>query len=407
MLNKTNQVTSFVEKIFELYHLNKYGFFYESDEDTFEQYEIPLFQSGEIDDATMNRLSIKLGLSLDEILSLDETVIYKYWNKYPFFELYDFFLEEWAWNAKYKEKLTAEEAFLYAIFNETFEIPAEKRYDYTSVKDRMITQLKELDAFMPGTFHPNATITNLTIETEVLFSFPQITEMLCSYIVMVETVERLFFKALKEHLTQDEINEYNFLVNALEITDIVMPSTLITYDNVCRYKQAYIEEGYNDFFSYAKIRTFVGTGVLCPGVDPWKCKEFFDNMELVNKLANIFPAIKEQMRKFAMKAKKFQCTFVWSDAKPITFSDEEEQDLLDCGMAIPLDERAKEPTIVYVDKTKEELFDWEVYIDRLSRATSPTAKGGLNVRPIDIHSLPPYSIKRMQRRVELKNGGNV
>ena len=406
-MNKINYIADFVEEIFDLYHLNKFGFFYEMDEDTFEQYETPLFSSGEIDDATLNRLSIKLGLTRDEILSLDETVKNKYWNKYLFFKLYDLFLETWEWNFCYQEKLSSEQALLYMLENETCEIPAGEHYDYKSVKERMLTKLKELDTFMPGTFHPNATITNLTIETEVLFSFPQITELLHSYIDMIETVKKLFFKALKDQLAQEEINEYNFLVNVLEITDIVMPSTLITYDNVCRYKQAYIEEGYDDFFSYAKVRSFVGTGDLCKGVDPWRCKEFFDDMELVGKLAYIFPAIKEQMRKFAMRVKNFKCVFVWSDANPITFSDEEEQDLLGYGMSTPLEKRAKEATIVYVDKTKEELYDWESYIDKVNQAVLPSVKGGLKIKPYDIHALPPYDLKRIQRRIELKRGGNV
>ena len=382
ILNKANQVSNFVEEIFDLYHLNKNDFFFEYNKETFTEQKISLFSNNVIDNDTLKRLSIKLGLNTDEILSLDESVMFKYWNKYRFFKLYNLFLDAWAWNSRYEEKQVTPNILLNAIFNDKINFPKTERYDYKSVKERMIRQLKEMDAFIPGTFHPNATVTNLTIETEVLFSFPEITEMLQSYIEMVEKTEMLFFKALKKTLTQNEINEYNFLVNALEITDIVMPTVLITYDNVCKYKQVYIEEGYNDFLSYAKVRNFVGTGNLCKGVNPWRCKEFFDDIELVGKLANIFPAIKEQMRKFAMRVKNFQCVFTWSDAKPITFSDEDEQELLNCGMSIPLEERAKEQTIVYVDKTKDELFDWEFYIDKLTLATSPTAKGGLNVRPV-------------------------
>lgn len=406
-MDKVNQVAGFVEEIFNLYHLNKFGFFYEMDEDTFEQYETSLFSSGAIDDVTLNCLSIKLGLTKEEILSLDEKVKNKYWNRYPFFKLYNLFLETLEWNSHYQEKLSPEQAMLCMIENETCEIPTSERYDYKLVKERMLKQLRELDIYMPGTFHPNASVTNLTIETEVLFSFPQITDMMNSYIDMVETVERLFFKALHEPLTQKEINEYNFLVNALEITDIVMPNTYITYDNICRYKQAYIEENLDDFLSYAKIRSFVGTGDLCEGVNPWRCKEFFDDIELVDKLANIFPEIKEQMRKFAMRVKNFQCVFTWSDAKPKTLDDEDEQDLLNYGMSIPLEERAKERTIVYVDKTKEELYDWESYIDKVNQAVLPSSKGGLKIKAYDIHALPPYDFKRIQRRIELKRGGNV
>lgn len=407
VLSKAKQVSIFVEEMFDLYHINRFGFFSELDDDTFEEYEIPLFPSEEIDNDIMRRLSIKLGLSENEILSLDETVKYKYWNKYSFFKLYDLFLETWSWNSQYKEKMSPIEALLYMFENETCSIPIEERYDYKSVKKRLIEQLKEMDVFMPGTFHANASITNLTIETEVLFSFPQITEMVRSYIEMVEKAETFFFRALKGNLSTEEINEYNFLINVLQITDIVMPGVFLTYDNVCNYRQAYIEEGLNDFFSYVKVRSFVGTGVICPGVNPWRCKEFFDDMDLVRKLANIFPEIREQMRKFALRVKKFECFFVWSDAEHIKTSPEEDEFDKQMGCYIPPEQRAKEPTIVYVDKTKDELYDWESYINKINLAISPSAKGGLRVRAVDINALPPYSFKRMQRRMELKTGGNV
>lgn len=404
-LNKAKQVANFVEEIFDLYHLSKFGFFYDVDEDTFEEYEIPLFSSGEIDDTTLNRLSIKLGLTIDEILSCDDVVKEKYWSKYPFLKLYDLFLDEWYWNARYK-KPTTDEALLYAIFNETSEIPAEKRYDYKSVEERMLTQLKELDEFMPGTFHQNATITNLTIETEVLFSFPQITELLCSYIEMVETAKKLFFKALKGQLTQDEINEYNFLVNVLVITDVVMPGTLITYDNVCSYKQAYIEEGFDDFFSYARIRSFVGTGELYKGVDPWRCKEFFDDIELVKKLANIFPEIKSQMRNFEMNVTNFYCDFIWSDAEHISSSPEEEEFDKWTGEYVPLEQRAKEHTRLYVEKNQDELFDWGNYIKAIQKAAGPTIDGGLEI-PNRSHIFNRKALfLRMQKRVATNIGGN-
>lgn len=408
-MDKINQLSNFIERIFDLYHLNKFGFFYESDDDTFEEYEIPLFPEEKIDDRIIKKLSIKLGLEPFEILGMDDAVMYKYWNKYPFFNLYDLFLNTWEWNSQYKEKVITPSILLNSIFydEETIPYPAEERYNYKAVKERLVKQLKEINVFMPGTYHPNAKITNLTIKTEVLFSFPEITEMLQSYIDMINKVEDFFFKALDKNLSSDEINEYNFLVNALQITDIVMPNTLITYDNVCKYKDAYLEENLNNFFSYATVRGFVGTGALCPGVNPWRCKEFFDDMELVNKLAYIFPEIKEQMRKFAIQVKKFKCDFVWSDAEYIRYSESEEQELIDCGMYIPIEERSKEHTVIYVDKVKEELYDWSSYIEKISVVASPTAKGGIRVRSADINSSFPHNIKRIQRRIELKNGGNV
>ena len=186
-----------------------------------------------------------------------------------------------------------------------------------------------------------------------------------------------------------------------------MPNTLITYDNVCIYKDAYIEENLNEFFSYATVRSFVGTGILYPGVTPWRCKEFFDDMSLVNELAYIFPEIKEQMIKFAMQVKNFKCDFVWSDAEYIHYS-EEEQELIDCGMYVPIEERSKEHTVIYLNKTKEELYDWNEYIEKINKVASPVANGGIKIRTVDANLFLKRSIvERIQRRFELKKGGNV
>ena len=407
-MDKVTQVANFVEEIFDLYHLNKYGFFIDSDEDTWEYYDIPLFPNGEIDDDTLSRVSIKLGLTPDEILSLDEDVKYKYWDMFPFFQLYDSFLETWAWNSRYKEKVITEEAFLKAVFTEdTSGLLASERYDYPAVAKRMVEQLKEMDEYLPGTFHPNAKITNLEIDTEVLFSFPEITEMIRLYLAMVEQVKWSFFKALKTPLTAEEAHEYNFLVNALHITDSIMPSVFLTYDNVCTYKQAYIEEGFDDFLAYAKVKSFVGAGMLHPGVNPWRCKEFFDDIELVQELMYIFPEMKELMRRFAITVKNFHCRFVWSDANPITFSEEEEEEDKLLGCYVPLEERAKESTTIYVSKTKAELYDWDSYIDKINTAIAPPSQGGLKSNPLNVYTLPPYSIDRLRRRFELRKGGNV
>lgn len=409
-MRKTSLIEKYVKELFDMYQLSKLGFFVEMDEDpdSLDLVPIQLFPDDEVNDETLNRLSIKLGLTPEEIINCDKKAARRYWNKYPFFRLYSLFLDECQWNSKYKEKVLTEENLLAAIFNDDFKYPAERRYDYASVKDRLIKKLRDIDIYMPGTFHSEASITNLFYRTEFLFSFPEIPEMLSSFIDMIEKVKELFFKALNAQLDQNEVNEYNFLINALEITDIVMPSTLLTYDNVCLYKDAYIEEGFNDFFSYAKVRSLIGTGgPLGHGVNPWRAKEFFDDVEIVKKLVYIFPSMKEQLREFAMLVNCFECTFTWSDANPITFTEAEEK-LLNAfdDMYVPMNERIGEPTTIYVEKTKEELFGWEPYIEQINRAILPPAKGGFVIRPRD--PAPPrdiYGMERIQRRVELKIGG--
>ena len=402
-MSKIKDVTKFVNEVFDMYGLNKFGFFYDYDEG--EYFEIPLFLYNKMDDDTLNRISIKLGLTKEEIINRDMVAAKRYWNKYPFFHLYSEYLSQWSWDSRYGDKKpTAEEILLNAIFGDGKGVGVKERYDYQNVIKRLNEQLIEFDKLLPGTYHANAKMTNLTIDTEVFISFPQITEMIKSFIDMVEYVKTGFFKAVKLGLEDDEINEYNFLVNYLNANDVVMPSVLVTYDNVCIYRQAYLEEPYEDFYSYVKIRNFVETA-------PWRCKEFLDNMELVREFVDIFPETKAEMRRFAVDVSQFSCFFVWSDAKPIVYSPEEEALLSDINKVIgeediPLEERAKEPTHVYVPKKKKEMFDWAPYVDKLNQVTKPVTKGGLKIRERSPWTLLPEGIPRIQRRIEVKNGGN-
>lgn len=363
-MDKATQISKYIEKVFDLYHINKMGFFSDYDCETGKEYKIPLFRGNQIDNETINRLSVKLGLSSEEIFNLDKKAAYKYWNKYPFFKLYDLFLATSAYNFKYK--ISEKEILFRIIFGEenSSKDRFKERYDYESVKDRMIEQLKEMDSFMPGTFRPNASIVKLTFSTEFMISFPKITEMIRSYIDMVKTVEKFFFRALSDDLSQEEINEYNFLVSFIEVVDVINPAILLTYDNICILKQVYLEEGFNDFSSYARLKSFANS--FLSGANPWRCKEFFDDMELLKDLAYIFPPIKEKLRNFVMQLKHFQCTFIWSNAKRVEYED---------GFFGPLEEN-----VVYVEKTKEELFDWEPYIDKINQIISPSNKDVFKVR---------------------------
>lgn len=371
-MSNIKDVTMFVNEVFDLYGLSKFEFFYDYDEG--EYFEIPLFPYNKMDEDTLNRISIKLGLTRDEILNRDMDAAKKYWNKYQFFSLYSEYLSQWHWDSRYDQKKpSAEEIVFNKIFGDGKGIPVKERYDYQDIKKRMIEQLIEFDKLMPGIYHNNASISKVTINTEVFISFPKIDEMLKSFISMVEYVKKQFFKAVKVGLEEEEINEYNFLVNCLQATDAVMSSVLITYDNVCTYRDAYLEEPYDDFYSYVSIKNFIGT-------DPWRCKEFFDDMELVYEFVDIFPESKAKMRQFAMSVSQFYCCFLWTDSE--------------------------EYKRIYVPKKKKEMFDWAPYVEKLNKLAKPVTKGGLKIRERSSCTLLPEGIPRIQRRVELKNGGN-
>ncbi len=404
-MNNFLELSEFVEGVFDLFNMDRTDFFTEYDDELNEYVEVPLFVGDEeYDNITLKRLSIYLGVTETEILNKDFSTLRMYKEKYPFFDLYHEYLGRWRWNSRYKNNYPSlEERFFNVLFREEAPIIGEERYDYKNVTKRMVAKLKEVDTVIPGTYHRGANIEHLQIDTEVFFSFPDCPRMLQSFIDMVNRVEELFFKALRTDLNLTEANELNFLASWLKATDVADTSKLITYNNVLMYRKVYIEENLTDFFSYVKIRSFVAT-------EPWRCQEFFDDINLVQKIVNIYPKAKHDMREFALAVTKFSCYFVWSDAKPIMFSLEEEAELSAFNKIIgeqdtPLEERAKEPTHIYIDKTDDEMLGWDEFAKKLNDAASPPSKGGLE---LPVREFPPFpfpgSLDRLHARIDARGG---
>lgn len=399
-MNKATTISKFVEDVFEMYDISKFGVFVDLDDETMEEIVVPLFPSNKINEESLARISTVLGLTNEEIIDRNMDAAKRYWHKYPFFKLRHEYNNVLAWNSRYQETPSAEEILMKAIFTDDA-IDAQERYDYQSVKKRLIQQLKDMDKLVPGTYHDGAHFIKLAISTEVFISFPQITQMLRSFVDMVERLEKLFFKGIHQGLTSDEILEYNFLINALHAVDIVMPTTLITYDKLSLYKNVYIAEGYSSIFSYVKIKSFIGT-------EPWRCKEFFEDIDVVRKIVSIFPEAKVKMREFSMEVSQFSCTYVWSDAEHIRFSDEEEAEMRELALEyIPIEERALVHDHVYVPKTTEEMYGWEEFADRINAAASPANLGGLDVAAREWKLSPQEAILRLRRRVAAKRGGII
>lgn len=407
-MKKIDKITQYVSELFERYCMHSYGFFSDYDEETDATIDVPLFRSGKVDDETLKKISVHFGITKEEIKNMDEGAATRYWDKYPFFALYHQYRHLWKWNQQFKDpEPTAEVILLNAIFGDRKGIPVRVRYDVSSIKERLIEQLKEYDKLFPGTYHEGAEITDLKISTQTIFSFPKCPDMIRSFLDMVKRYKELFFKAIEQDLCEEEANELNFLSAWLIVKDRVDTGTQVTYDIILRFREVYQKENLTDFYDFVVIKA--------PFFDccPWRCLEFFDDISLVQEYVDVYPLAKSKMREFGMELTKFSCDFMWSDAKPIVYSDEEEQELADfedvCGLEhIPVEERAKERTHIYVEKNRSETYGWGSYIKVLKKAYGPVSKGGV-VAPVRV----PFTLyeegalDRVSARIAAKRGGNA
>lgn len=295
---------------------------------------------------------------------------------------YSFFAHLTRLNHEYRRTFYGEGAEDYFLLERLFSVNLEdripKRYHAEWIALRLAQQLKETDKSVPGTFHEGANITKLQIQTKNFCHYSDIKDMMKSFFQMVKRLEALFFAAWDRELGTDEILEYNMLVSTLGVRDICgSPSSYLHYNTLRATIPFYRQEGEKKLFNFVKLRHDCS-------FRPWRCAEFSEDRELVQQYVNIFPEAKRLMREFAMEVSCFCCSFVWSDAKPIQFSPEEEEefayiDKILGQKPVALEERAKERTTIYVPKTREELNGDDRYIEMLSTLCSPPKMGGVTL----------------------------
>lgn len=386
------KISEYVERVFELYGLNKYDFFYIYNDETVEDVIIPLFdEDRESISETLIRISLFTGLTEHEITTMDKRAALKYWNKFPFFSLYNEFIAKWVWYAKFKSKPpTPAERVRSAIFNQKLQI--ERRYDFNDINNRLLNKLKELSVFDSSYYVPNSNLHILDLRTAEFFSFPKCEEMIRSYIELVKRAQQLFFKAVYKDLTISEIHEYNFLVSYLDIHDICMPSKYLFYHNVVNWREIIIEEGYTEFWSYAKI------GAPLTIEAPWRCAEFFNNIELVQEFVNMFPSAKKEMREFAILIKNYSIMFRWEEIKTQEQLDDEFVAAYLEGRDYDPNDDFSPPNHVYLEKEPSEIEGFSDALETLRKAASPPAKGGLKL-PTREYSRDYTESDRLLRRI--------
>lgn len=373
-MDKKELISEYVERVFELYGLNKFEFFYDIDDDSesLDRFAIPLFVEGfESEEETIFRVSQYLGLTPEEIINRDKLAALKYWDKFPFFSLHNDFIDSWVWNAQYKNsKPTAEDMLLGALFD----IPlGEARYDFKSVTERFHEQLKVAAEYDPDYYPSDSRLHVLKVDTREMFSFPECGEMIRSYLDMIYRAQSLFFRALQEDLSDAEQREYNFLASYLMIEDIARPTRNMYYCDIVRLRDVLLEEGYKEFWSYVKIKNPLTLR------EPWRCIEFFNNMGLVQEFINAFPSAKKEMIEFARLVKNFRFSFQWELIKSQEEKDEEFVQAYLAGLDYDENYNPNPVLSIYVEKTREEISDFEAGLEKLRLAASPPAMGGVTL----------------------------
>ena len=355
-----------------------------------EKRRIPLCVEGKLDKEAVKLAGRILGISEKDIMSCKHEAYIKWLEKFDYISSYRVFnmaYDRTIYSRRYDEIKLKE-----AIFG--VKLPKPVRYNLRQIQDRLVEKLKELDESLPGTFHEEAEIRDLKIGISNFCHYPKIAELIDSYLQMIERAGELFFKALDKDLSEEEINEYNVIVSVIGIKDFVFPiKGNLYYDNLVRCREIYKRENLPNFYDYI---TFSPTRSPVP----WRCAEFVENKELVQKYINYHPNDKRFMREFAMQTKQFKCDFVWSDAKLVQLDDDDDvlDDEFDYLFGEP-SEPAQERTVVFVPKTPEELGDNEKYADILLQLCGSEKLGGI--------VLPPYrnkvegEVQRIMSRIPL------
>lgn len=359
---------------------------------------VPLLQEGKLNEDAVQFTSRMLGLSVQDIMSCNYDALFYLRDKYPYFTHYKGL--EKAYETLMLGHRYAEYKLTEAIAGKRLPLPI--RCNPFDVRDRLTEQLKALDAHLPGTYHEGAEITDLQISFQRICHYDGIGEFLESYLQMIERARVLFFQAIETDLSEDDIREYNFLVTVLGIRDFVCADWgNLYYDNLLRCREIYREENLPNFYDYI---------VLCPDryISPWRCAEFLDDRDLIQRYINYNPYHKLTMRDFAMRVLNYKCDFAWSDAKRTQLYDEEYLTKEDyeaiTGEPAPETNWVPERTEIYVPKTADELYDNEPLAQKLLVLSGPEKMGGVIFPPY--RNKPGNEVKRIMSRMPLIRSSN-
>ncbi len=406
-------IKNYVNDCFLQYDIEPRLHFYDHDE--YEMpVEMPIFKDNSADMETATKLGEILGLDAQDILNADRKAMKKIYNKYAYFRL----MKDWDISMSlslYKDGHQMD-AFLLAIFDGEDKYQRPWKFDTKKTKERLILELKKASKYMPELYHEGATIENFSFSTETFANFPNIEEYIQAYFEVMDRLEYLFFATFERDLTKEEINEYNLFVSHFVIYDI-FGHNYLHYSLLVEKREMYKAEGYSELFSYIRMQRTI---------QPWRCKEFVLDRELVEKFLNRFPDSKFEMRKFLHRLLAFDCSYNWSDSiKPII--DIKNDDIFDIN---PEEDKAISEALqnhyknYLLKKTDEELGSDLIAAKTLQTLLSAPSLGGIKIRyskeydvwfkrasgrtPAEFNSQKEMQkmIKRMEQRKKIIGGGD-
>ena len=377
-MTKAKKIEKFIRDCFEEFSINYREFFsyYELDNEDEPGYWIET--SWENDDGSVNmdavsHASIILGISEEDILTTKEEAIMGWLKKFPYYRFVKPF--RFAYEKSFYGKGYDEIHLIEAIFDVKSNQPYPTRYDYTSVKNRLIEQLKEIGSSFPGAYHEGSSISNLKILTKNFCSFEEIENMTNSYISMIVRAKELFIAAVSHQLKDEDVYEYNLLVSTLGIRDRYYTKGYLYYDELKKARGYFVNVTDDNFYDSI---------VLTHGLDfePWKCSGFINNDELVRRYIITLPESKAVMGRYSMEVSQFLCLYRWDDsiAQDISAEDAIYLHSLCDDFDVPEDERQALPERFYIAKTDDELGEDKDTSKRLSVIVRPKTLGGVDVK---------------------------
>ena len=363
------------------------------------RHPIPWIIDGRLNMELVEYASDILGLTTKELLEMQRSVMKRWSRKYPLVKYWEGMRR--SINESYLRNPTPEERLLAAVYNLTERDIYVTKYTLKKLEECTMEALIALEKEKPGTIHPGGKIENFYADTVYICRYPHITEMLDSFFEMVNRGKELFFKAIEQDLSKEEICEYNLIVSYTGIRDKHFNLHGLYYRYLVKFRQLYLEEEGKDFFDYVELSKD-------SPFQPWKFAEIIADRVRMEEYLTYVPRAKMLMNMFAIEGARFECSFAWSDAEPM---DEEErwefgQTYTSIWAKLDEDYEGKRPTVVYIPKDDSELGEDGLYFEMLRSMAGAHQKGGI---PVPAHGESEESdVKKMIARVkiigELKRG---